>query len=193
VILAAGAATRMGRLKQLLPYQGKPLVHWCISQAIAADFDPVLVVVGAQSDAVRAAIAARDVEIVENRNWAAGMGSSIAAGVKKLQAEQTDSAATAILLADQPMVTAQHLSGMRRLLFESGSQAVAAQYGHALGVPALFKRELFSTLASLAPEAGARRLLRDATWRVQAFPLPEAAVDIDTPEDYSALETPSAC
>jgi molybdenum cofactor cytidylyltransferase len=180
----------MGRVKQLLPYKGKPLIDWSILQASAAGFHPVLVVVGAQSQAVRAAIAVRDVEIVENRDWQAGMGSSIAAGMKRLQAEQTDSAAVAILLADQPMISAEHLSAMRKLLLEGDSQAVAAQYDGTLGVPALFKRGLFPTLSSLPPSTGARQLLRDSKLKVLPFPLPEAAIDIDTPEDYSALHTP---
>jgi CTP:molybdopterin cytidylyltransferase MocA len=71
---------------------------------------------------------------------------------------------------------------------ETGSTpAVAAQYNGGLGVPAFFKRELFAALATLPPEAGARRLLRDSGLQVSAYPLPEAAIDIDTPEDYRRL------
>jgi len=55
-------------------------------------------------------------------------------------------------------------------------------------VPALFKREMFGRLASLRPEAGARDLLRNQEFDVAAFPLPEAAMDIDTPADFAALE-----
>ncbi|HEY1950066.1 MAG TPA: hypothetical protein VGG97_23855, partial [Bryobacteraceae bacterium] len=65
--------------------------------------------------------------------------------------------------------------------------AVAAQYSGGLGVPAFFKRELFAALAGLPPEAGARRLLRQSGLHVSAYPLPEAAIDIDTPGDFAQL------
>jgi molybdenum cofactor cytidylyltransferase len=180
VILAAGAATRMGRLKQLLPYRGKTLVEHAVEQALAAAFDPVIVVVGAEGDSVRVALAAQPVLVVENSLWHLGMGSSIAAGVGALPRAQT----VAILLADQPLVEARHLREMRALLDTSDAPAVAAQYKGTLGVPALFKLELFEALRSLDPAAGARLLLR--AWAVP-FPLAEAAMDIDTPEDFAGL------
>ncbi|MBV9612323.1 MAG: nucleotidyltransferase family protein [Acidobacteriaceae bacterium] len=188
LILAAGSATRMGRLKQLLPYAGRTLVEHAVRQALEAGFAPVIVVIGAEAQALRAALASKHVEIVENENWPLGMGSSLAAGTHHLQTLDTDSAALAVLLADQPLVTAAHLIAMRRLLHTGHAVAVAAQYNGALGVPALFKREMFGRLASLRPEAGARDLLRNQEFDVAAFPLPEAAMDIDTPADFAALE-----
>ncbi len=177
----------MGRLKQLVRYGDRTLVQHCVKQAIEAGFGPVIVVVGAEADAVRAAVAAQPVEIAQNRHWQLGMGSSLAAGVQQLQELAGQSAAVAILLADQPLVTANHLKEMRRLLYTEPAPIVAAEYNGTLGVPALFKRELFATLASLPPDAGARHVLRDSGFAVTAFPLAEAAVDIDTPEDLAAL------
>ncbi len=166
VILAAGAATRMGKLKQLLPYRGRTLVERSIQQAVEAGFHPIVVVVGAEAETVRSAIAAQPIEIAQNDNWRSGMGSSVAAGIQQLRESGVDSAAVAILLGDQPLVTAEHLRAMRTLLHTRENPVVAAQYGGTLGVPALFKRELFSMLASLPPEAGARHLLRDSgAWR----------------------------
>lgn len=188
VILAAGAATRMGKLKQLLPYRGRTLVEHSIQQAVEAGFHPIIVVVGAEADAVRRAIAAQPIEIVQNQQWQSGMGSSIAAGIRQLKESGAESAAVAIVLGDQPLVTAEHLAAMRTLLHTRENPVVAAQYQRTIGVPALFKRELFSMLASLPPEAGARHLLRTSVVRVTEFPLPEAAVDIDTPADFGALE-----
>ncbi|HMJ62342.1 MAG TPA: nucleotidyltransferase family protein, partial [Bryobacteraceae bacterium] len=180
VILAAGAATRMGKLKQLLPYCEKTLIEHAVEQALAAGFDPVIVVVGAEADSVRAALASRPVLLVENSLWQLGMGSSIAAGVGALP----EAHAVAILLADQPLVEARHLREMQALLDSADAPVVAAQYNGTLGVPALFKRELFEALRSLDPATGARGLLRE---RAAPFPLPEAAMDIDTPEDFAEL------
>jgi CTP:molybdopterin cytidylyltransferase MocA len=188
IILAAGAGVRMGKPKQLLPYRGRTLVEHAIEQAREAGFDPILVVVGAHSDEVRAAIATRPVEVVQNDFWQSGMGSSLSAAVRRLREIGTDSAAVAILLADQPRVMAEHLSGMRRLLATSASPIVAARYNNTVGVPALFKRELFASLAELPAEVGARQLLRDSGAKVTRYLLPEAAIDVDTPGDYAALQ-----
>jgi molybdenum cofactor cytidylyltransferase len=76
---------------------------------------------------------------------------------------------------------------MRRQVHLSGAAIIAAQYNDTLGVPAIFARKMFGTLLNLPPEAGARHLLRQPGLSVKAFPLPEAAIDIDTPEDLEAL------
>ncbi len=187
IVLAAGAATRMGKLKQVLAYGGRTLVQHVVEQAVAAGFAPIIVVAGAEAAPVRAAVAAQPVSIVENRNWESGMGSSIVSGVRFLGELESDAAAVAILLADQPLVTAKHLMEMRTLLHNTNAAAIAAQYGGTLGVPALFKREMFAALRSLPASGGARHILRDSGIEVAAFPLPEAAVDIDTPEDFYRL------
>lgn len=185
IILAAGAATRMGRLKQLLPYDGKTLVEHAVEQALGAGFDPIVVVVGAEAAAVRAALATQPVRLVENPRWHLGMGSSIAAGVEVL----LDAQSLGVLLADQPFVTARHLRDMQALLERGTAPAVAAEYNGTLGVPALFKRELFGSLQSLDAARGAHGLLRTYA---TPFPLPEAAIDIDTPEDFATLTATSA-
>jgi molybdenum cofactor cytidylyltransferase len=177
----------MGRLKQLLPFRGKTLIEHAVTQAAEADFDPIAVVLGANSLAVREALLGTNALIVENLHWQSGMGSSIAAGVQGLEASGANPEAIAILLADQPLVTAEHLKQMVSLLSQSTANVVAARYGEALGVPAIFKRDLFPRLASLTGEAGARSLLRESDQHVIAFGLPEAATDLDTPDDFAAL------
>jgi len=188
IVLAAGAASRMGKLKQLLPYGGQTLVEHAVGQAAQAGFAPVIVVVGAEAQEVRAALASAQVEIVANEEWRLGMGSSLAAGARRLEEMDADWAAVAVLLADQPLVRAEHLREMWELLKGGTAKAVAAQYNGTLGVPALFRREMIGALVSLAPGAGAQRLLRDSGKEIAAFALPEAALDIDTPEDFVALE-----
>lgn len=186
IILAAGEARRMGRTKQLLPLGTGTLITHVIDTAVDAGFRPIIVVVGANADCVQASIAVKPVEIVRNSQWQNGMGSSVAAGVRQHQQMHADSAAVAILLADQPLVTAEHLVRMRRLMLDSGAPIVAAEYNGTVGVPALFRRQLLSQLAALTGEGGAKLLLRDP--KTVRFELSEAATDIDTPEDLSAFE-----
>ena len=56
IILAAGAATRMGRPKQLLDWGGRPLVRVAAEVALAARLSPVLVVTGSALAEVTAAL-----------------------------------------------------------------------------------------------------------------------------------------
>ncbi|HEY1216216.1 MAG TPA: nucleotidyltransferase family protein [Bryobacteraceae bacterium] len=192
IILAAGAATRMGQLKQLLPYRGETLLGHAVQQAVHAGFQPVVVVVGSEADAVRESLSHKPVVIVENPAWQSGMGSSISAGMRLLTQDAVPPAAIAILLGDQPLVEVRHLQAMQAILQGNEADAIAAEYGGTLGVPAIFNSEMFDHLASLSPGEGARRLLRHPQFKILSFPFPEAAVDLDTPEDFAALPLTSS-
>ncbi len=191
IVLAAGAATRMGQPKQLLPYRGDTLLGHAIEQARQAGFEPIVVVLGANARRVRVSISDKPVDVVENPAWERGMGSSIATGMGWLQ-RFPPSGSVAILLGDQPLIAADHLRTMARLSEENDTLVVAAEYGGQVGVPAIFKPAVFGHLATLPPERGARHLLRMPDLSVFRYPLPEAAVDLDTPEDFAALPSTSS-
>jgi len=185
MILAAGAASRMGRLKQVLPYAEKSFVEHAVEQAVEAGFAPVIVVTGAHADEVRARLSNTPVMLAVNKDWQLGMGSSIACGMRVLLDMAPDADAVAILLADQPLVTGEHLRRLRDLL-SPDCAAVAAEYAGSVGVPAIFGRAMFGSLSSLPVHAGAKQILRNVEG-VIPYGLPEAATDIDTPEDYARL------
>jgi molybdenum cofactor cytidylyltransferase len=187
MILAAGAATRMGELKQLLSFAGKTLVERAVDLALEAGFAPVVLVVGAEAQTVERAINGKPVQIVKNDNWETGMGSSIRCGMAAIKEIRPDLPAVAILLADQPLVTAENLKSMREQLEQNTCSVVAAEYSGTVGVPAIFRREVFGRLAAVAPDAGAKKLLKELGTGVLTVPLPEAAADVDTPEDFAAL------
>jgi CTP:molybdopterin cytidylyltransferase MocA len=187
VILAAGASTRMGCVKQLLTFGAETLLSRAITQARKANFDRIVVVLGAHSDQIAPFLGDSQAEAILNPQWEAGMGSSIHAGLTYLREKGPEPDAMAILLVDQPHVTAYHLLAMRRLFRDTQAAIVAARYDGRLGVPALFRREVFPQLASLPPSSGARQLLRYSGIAEEPFPLPEAAIDIDTPADLAAV------
>jgi molybdenum cofactor cytidylyltransferase len=187
LILAAGASTRMGCVKQLLTYGAETLLSRTISQARRANFDRTIVVLGAHSDQIAPFVSDSQAEAILNPEWETGMGSSIHAGLGYLRETGPEPDAMAILLVDQPHVTAYHLLAMRRLFRDTQAAIVAARYDGRLGVPALFRREVFPLLASLSSASGARHLLRHSGISVEPFPLSEAAIDIDTPADAAAV------
>lgn len=77
IILAAGGSSRMGRPKQLLPYQGQSLVRHAAESALASVGDRVVVVVGSHADEVRNEVADLTLDVIENRQSGASMVASL--------------------------------------------------------------------------------------------------------------------
>ena len=184
VVLAAGASSRMGQHKLLLPLAGEPLVRRVAREVRNAGFDDVLVVVGHAHERVAAALEGLAVRHVVNPDYATGMGSSFRAAVGAL----TDSAAAMFALADQPLLTA---ADFRRLLDAwraGGAGIVSVRYGEVIAPPHLFDRRYFPELAAL--EHGARPVLqRHAGDTVILHFAPELLLDVDTPGDYERART----
>ena len=179
VILAAGASTRMGTQKLLLPLGGEPLVRRAVRQVSEAGFDDVLVVVGSEHEQTLAALEGLAVRHAINVQYASGMGSSFRTAVEHL----AGSAAAMFALADQPFVTTTEYRTVLDAYREHHPPIVSVRYGDVMAPPHLFERELFPELAQL--QHGARSLLLRHLERtlVLQFP-PDLLIDIDTPEDY---------
>jgi len=188
VILAAGASTRMGEPKQLLPLEGRPLLVRAVEAALASPAWPVVVVVGAHADKIRPVLARHPVLIAENPAWAEGMASSLRAGIDTLRQFSRSLDAALIALCDQPAFSAEAIARLVAAQRTTGRSIVAARYADRLGAPALFLREHFAALAALTGEEGARTLLQQHADRVAAVDLPELAIDLDTPGDYAAQQ-----
>jgi len=179
VVLAAGASTRMGTQKLLLPLGGEPLVRRAVRQVSAAGFDDVLVVLGSAHEAVLAALDGLGVRYAINLEFASGIGSSFRTAVEHLP----DSAAAMFTLADQPFVTAHEYRTVLDAYRDQAPAIVSVRYGEVMAPPHMFEREFFPELAQL--QHGARSVLQRHLKRtmVLQFP-PELLADIDTPEDY---------
>lgn len=185
VVLAAGGSARLGRPKQLLPYLGRTLVEHAVRTALASGASQVVVVVGAEADAVRERLKGLKVKIIHNRDWAEGMGGSIRSGVAALD----DSIQSVVVaLADQPRITPNHLRTLATCLEEVGVPIAASSYDGVVGAPCAFARSEFPKLLALEGDAGARALIRAAGANIETVRFDGANVDIDTPEDYQAIE-----
>ena len=187
IILAAGASTRMGQPKQLLPFSGRPLLVHAAEAALAAGAWPVVVVLGAHAEKIRPALARLPVLVTENSTWPEGMAASIRAGITTLGQFSRTLDAALLALCDQPAFSATVIAQLIAAQRATGRSIVAARYHGRHGAPALLLREHFPALAALTGETGARDLLNGSTDRVAAVDLPALAHDIDTPADYAAL------
>ena len=96
IILAAGASSRMGKPKQLLPFAGKTMLQCVIDAFDSPKVDQTLVVLGYKADEITRRIAAT---VIRNPNYARGMFTSVQAGLRALPKE-----ARLVLIAvgDQP-------------------------------------------------------------------------------------------
>ena len=184
VVLAAGASTRMGTHKLLLPLGGEPLVRRTVRQISEAGFDDVLVVVGKDHEETIAALSGLPVRHALNAEYETGMGSSFRTAIAHLG----DSTAALFALADQPFVTTNEYQRVLETYRTHRPCIVSVRYGDVTAPPHIFDREFFPELARL--EHGARPVLqrhRDRTIVLQ-FP-PELLLDIDTPEDYELAKS----
>ncbi len=171
LIPAAGASSRLGQPKQLVKTAGETLVHRAARIALEAGCTRVLVIEGAV--ALQEALEDLPVERVFCAEWQRGPGASLSAG-----ARAAGDVALMVLLADQYAVTAAHLTA----LLSAPGEIAAAQYAGELGVPARFSALYAAVLRELPDSSGAKGWLRAHAQLVTPVDLPEAELDLDTPE-----------
>jgi molybdenum cofactor cytidylyltransferase len=184
LVLAAGASTRLGQPKQLVKLGGRPALHIVLSNAVAVAGNAVTVVVGANAGQLTHLLSHSPASSVVNKQWEEGIASSLRCG---LAATPAAADAVMIVLGDQVCVTADDLKRLLAAWRDQENVIAAASYGHGIGVPAIFPRACFSELAELRGDAGARRILQRNPDRIVRVPMPNAAIDLDTPEDLQAL------
>ena len=188
IILAAGGSRRLGRPKQLLVYDGETLVARAIRIVIEAGAAPVLVVLGAEHDAIQNAIGAGGPVIVANEDWQQGMSTSISAGMRALAQHAPESQGVLLLGCDQPRLNVDHLRELIRAFdAQSGEVIAASAYAGTQGAPAIFPRAAFPKLLDLRGDKGARALIADAPCPVVAVPFEGGEIDIDWPQDLAQI------
>jgi 4-nitrophenyl phosphatase len=187
VVLAAGGSSRFGEPKQLLTWEGRPLVAHIADIAWSAGLDPVLVVVGAAADDVLAALGDRPVQVVRNYRWEAGLSSSLSLGVAALP---PDVDGALFLPVDQPLITPALLQRIVRHGRELDAGIVVPRTAEGRrGNPVFFDRAFFPELAALSGDVGGRVLLDRYPERVSYLPVEDAQLlaDADTPRAYERL------
>jgi molybdenum cofactor cytidylyltransferase len=177
-----------------------------LDAAAASRLDEIVVVLGYEAPRIRAAIqlpAARAARVVVNPRHAEGQSTSLRTG---LQATDPRATAAAILLGDQPLVTAALIDRLLAAFTAADAPVVRPVYRDAAGRrtpghPVLIARRIWPLLEQLRGDHGAGPLLAAHPDWVMEVPVPGAPpADIDSPEDYqravdavrSAVHTASA-
>ncbi|HLF28497.1 MAG TPA: nucleotidyltransferase family protein [Anaerolineae bacterium] len=186
ILLAAGASQRLGRPKQLLEWNGQPLIAHAARTALAARLDPVIAVIGYRAGDMRAALLQTPVTLVENPRWPEGMSTSLHAGVRALPAEVE---AAIMLLVDQPRISPAHLRAIVEAYQTSGKRIVSPAFQGRRASPTLFDRSLFEQLLSITGDTGGRSIVTANPHLAATIEIENEldVLDIDTLEDWQRI------
>ncbi|CAL2095105.1 nucleotidyltransferase family protein [Tenacibaculum sp. 190524A02b] len=185
LILAAGTSSRMGSIKQVLPYKHTTLLGWTIEQVIAVKEADTFVVLGANMGLIKKSIDAYSITIIENKSYREGLSTSIVTGINTIEVNTFDK--VLILLADQPKITTDYLKKLIEISKKNQAKIIASNYGDKIGVPAIFPKKYFSKLKELTGDKGAGKLL-NITLKSEVLSLLNSNLtDIDTLTNYHKL------
>ncbi len=186
IILAAGYSERMKQFKPLLDLGGRPVIERVISSFADAGIADIRVVAGFCKEKLIQALAGLSVRVVINDRYAAGMFSSVQAGVKSL-----DSSTEAFFLmpADVALVrteTIRYLAGLYNL---HRNKILIPVFGTGRGHPPLIAARFAGSIIDYSGENGLGGVLSLHNADIVALPVPDGNIllDMDTPEDYATL------
>lgn len=189
LLLAAGGGRRLGgRPKALLEHRGRLLVEHAVGVLRAAGCGRIHVVLGARAEDVHERADLSGCVLVDNPDWAEGMGSSLRTGLASLAG--TGARAALVSLVDQPGIGA---AAVARVLgaYEDEKSLVSAAYDGMRGHPVLFGAAHWAGItASATGDRGARDYLKEHAGRIRLVECADVAepYDIDTEADLRHLE-----
>jgi molybdenum cofactor cytidylyltransferase len=220
LILAAGRSSRMqyGREsdhKLLLPLgQGTVLSH-VIAAALASQACPILLVLGYQSEQIRASLTPyfntlpdtvrSDIIIIENTAYAQGMSTSLHKGIQILMNQDNslrvrtstmsanigaiESEGVLVLLGDQPLITPILLNQLIEMKSTTDKPIIAPFYNGKRRNPVLFAADLFPELLTITGDEGARSIIERHHTEVGRLDVDDSQLwyDVDTWEGYQEI------
>jgi molybdenum cofactor cytidylyltransferase len=181
LILAAGESRRMGFPKALLPYREKTFVDTLIG-LFAARCSPVIVVLGAEAERIRARTSGAATFVV-NSNYRQGMTTSLQCG---LGAVPADTEGVLFTLVDHPAVRPETIDA---LLTSPRPLVRVPRYGESRGHPIWFSGELIPEFLAIPVGRAANEVVHRHRSKTEFLDLDDTGIiaDIDDPEAYGKL------
>jgi molybdenum cofactor cytidylyltransferase len=193
LVLAAGRSSRMAPANKLLiEVDGVPMARRAVDAALASQAVATIAVIGNEAARVRQAFAGCDIAIVENPDFAAGLSSSLRAGLASLP---DDIDGVLVLLGDMPRITAAHLDRLIAAFAPDEGRSICIPTHRAKrGNPILWDARFLPDMRTLDGDQGARGLIGRHADQVCEVEMPDDAVllDVDTPGALAALREKSA-
>jgi molybdenum cofactor cytidylyltransferase len=180
ILLAAGSARRMGRMKHLLPIGDRSVIRHCLERIVSAGINDIVVVLGLNGRDIANDVLGFGVKIVINPDPESEMAGSVRCGLRLVDASSTG---VLVCLSDHPLVSQETFGTLLRHHYENPDRIIVpfhhGRRGHPTLFPARVIEEIFSgirlnEIVNRSPE----RLIR-------ADVIDEGVLlDMDTPEDY---------
>jgi molybdenum cofactor cytidylyltransferase len=188
LVLAAGRSSRMGAANKMLQVvDGQPMLASVLDAVAASDCCVTVAVTGHETDALSPILAGRDLLAVHNPNFAAGLSSSLKAGLRALPPGLDG---VLVCLGDMPRVTADHLNRLMAAFNPLEGRAIVVPTAEGQrGNPVLWSAEFLPAMQALAGDRGAKPLFEEFADRLAEVEMGDDAVllDIDTPETLAAV------
>lgn len=174
VILSAGASSRMGRPKALLPYREGTFLEHLMEVTRHPRVGVTRVVLGAGAEVIRSLGKLDPANVVLNLAWEQGQLSSIWAGLRSLEGIETDG----ILLCpvDHPLVSATLVSELIDQFYQQKKTVVLPTYKGQRGHPVIFSSALYAELLAAPADKGARSVVWAHAGDVLEVPTDEEGV-----------------
>ena len=185
VVLAAGLSTRMGRLKQLLPYAEHTVIEQVVATLLASPVEDIVVVTGHERAQIDATLEKWSVRVVFNPSYAEGeMLSSVQGGLRTLPSA---SQAALLVLGDMPGQKADVVRQLVQVYRATGDGSIyVPSYRMRAGHPVLVPRPFWQAVIEAPCQASLRSVLRGPDTPISWVEVDTSSVlrDVDTPKDY---------
>lgn len=188
VILSAGASSRMGRDKALLPWQGGTFLSAAI-QALQRETEFVIVVAGKNAPSLEPVVYSNAAFLVVNPHPELGQMSSLQRGLEEVLNRGRDAAL--VTLVDRPAPGDETIRQLKSAFLQADDAIWAAvpEYNGRHGHPFLVGREMIEAFLR-APATSTARDVQHAHQQhilYVAVDDPLIAVNVNTEEDYEKL------
>ncbi len=187
LLLAAGASRRMGKTKQLLPWNETSLIEHQLKTLLTTGLK-VHVVLGAFAKEIQPQIEDLPITISMNPNWEKGMGNSLAFGVQQIIEKNKHIDGILIALVDQPLLTTAHFKKLINTFTPGQNQIICSKSDEGWsGPPIIFDSFYVNELMQQDGDDGAKNLTKKYTDVVTFVHLGVFMEDADTPEALREL------
>lgn len=205
IVLAAGESKRMGEIKQLLDWQGEPVIRRTVRNVCSGGFDLVRVVIGAYADKLAPILDDLNVELIYNPHYREGQSISVKSGLAgldgfnavmelaqltRLDNQALEFSGAAFIPGDMPLIQAETFGQMIEFFRKVEPGILVPTYQGERGNPVFFHRRFFAELSLIQGDRGGREVFGRYPEAVQMIPVDDRGIllDLDSPEDYQRLK-----
>ncbi|MHA8099476.1 nucleotidyltransferase family protein [Aquirufa aurantiipilula] len=180
LLLAAGTSSRLGEPKALIQLGPKTLVERSLQVLQAPFIDHVILVLGAEKDAIKNVISHDNVEMMESKEWALGQGNTLSESMRALASRQEP---ILVMLVDTPFVQEKHIQAIVKAHLANPSQVIISSFQGQSSPPVLIPFEHQHKLYDWKGDKGFGPFWKSHPDICQWISFEEEYRDLDTAED----------